>query len=104
MATPATLELIALAKRLTPSGQIGDGMVARFHELAERADAEQSALIPREPITPLRAQIVAARAYEAAWGELSKIGALGVTIAAQHRIHRRAAEIMEAEAAKEEEN
>lgn len=53
-------------------------------------------------MTPLRAQIVAARAYEAAWGELSKIGALGVTIAAQHRIHRRAAEIMEAEAAKEE--
>lgn len=33
----AVAELIELAERLTPSGEIGDGMVARFHELAKRA-------------------------------------------------------------------
>lgn len=37
-------ELIALARSLTPSGQIGDGMVAQFHELADRAQREQYAL------------------------------------------------------------
>ena len=53
-------------------------------------------------MTPLRAQIVAARAYEAAREEFAKTGVLGVTVATHERIHRRAAEIMEAEAAKEE--
>lgn len=108
MATPATLELIALAKRLTPSGQIGDGMVARFHELADRADAEQSALLFREPITPLQAHIVASRAYEAAWyKEADLLCAVGSDERSRHarmhaRAHSCAAEIMEAEAAKEE--
>lgn len=37
-------ELIRLARSLTPSGEIGDGMVARFHELADRADAERASL------------------------------------------------------------
>lgn len=36
----ATEQLIELAERLTPSGHIGDGMVARLHELAARARAE----------------------------------------------------------------
>lgn len=35
-------ELIDLASRLTPSGVIGDGMVARFHSLAKEAQRELS--------------------------------------------------------------
>lgn len=38
----ATEQLIELAERLRPTGEIGDGMVARFHDLARRARAEQS--------------------------------------------------------------
>lgn len=42
----ATLQLIELAEQLTASGEIGDGMVAQFHELATRArgESEQPAL------------------------------------------------------------
>lgn len=38
---PATLQLIELAERLDMTGEIGDGTVARFHELASRARIEQ---------------------------------------------------------------
>lgn len=37
----ATQQLIDLAERLRPTGEIGDGMVAQFHDLARRARAEQ---------------------------------------------------------------
>lgn len=37
----ATLRLIELAERLTPSGEIGDGLVAQFHEAATLARLEQ---------------------------------------------------------------
>lgn len=40
----ATDDLIRLARSLTASGLIGDGTVARFHELAYRAQLEQYAL------------------------------------------------------------
>ena len=33
-------KLIKLAENLTPSGEIGDGMVAEFHQLAERAKCD----------------------------------------------------------------
>lgn len=36
-----TDELIQLASLLTPSGEIGDGMVAKFHALAKAAKLEQ---------------------------------------------------------------
>lgn len=36
----ATIRLIELAEGLTPSGEIGDGMVARFHALAIAARLE----------------------------------------------------------------
>lgn len=36
----ATKQLIELAERLNPTGEIGDGMVARLRELAARARAE----------------------------------------------------------------
>lgn len=42
----ATQQLIDLAAALKPTGEIGDGMVARFHDLAERARVET-------PDTPL---------------------------------------------------
>lgn len=38
--TKALNDLVALALALTPSGEIGDGMVARFHELAKRVQNE----------------------------------------------------------------
>lgn len=38
----ATLRLIELAERLTPSGEIGDGMVQQFHEAAALARLEQN--------------------------------------------------------------
>lgn len=51
----ATDELIDLAERLTPSGVIGDGMVAHFHEVAARARAERTnAVPPDEPVAYLR--------------------------------------------------
>lgn len=34
-------DLVALAASLTPSGEIGNGMVAHFHELARRVMDEQ---------------------------------------------------------------
>lgn len=37
----ATTRLIELAERLTPSGEIGDGMVQQFHEAAALARLEQ---------------------------------------------------------------
>ena len=37
----ATMRLIELAERLTPSGEIGDGMVQQFHEAAALARLEQ---------------------------------------------------------------
>lgn len=37
----ATMRLIELAERLTPSGEIGDGMVHQFHEAAALARLEQ---------------------------------------------------------------
>ena len=43
-----TRELIDLAKWLTPSGVIGDGAVAHFHELAERALAEIESMERRD--------------------------------------------------------
>ena len=36
----ATEQLIELAERLRPTGEIGDGMVAELHDLAARARAE----------------------------------------------------------------
>lgn len=36
----ATVRLIELAEGLTPSGEIGDGTVARFHSLAAEARSE----------------------------------------------------------------
>jgi len=36
----ATEQLIELAERLRPTGEIGDGMVAEFHSLAQRVRAE----------------------------------------------------------------
>lgn len=36
----ATEQLIELAERLRPTGEIGDGMVARFRDLAQRARRE----------------------------------------------------------------
>ena len=38
----ATMRLIELAERLTPSGEIGDGMVQQFHEAAALARLEQN--------------------------------------------------------------
>lgn len=35
-------DLINLAKRLNASGEIGDGMVAQFHSLADRAIGEMN--------------------------------------------------------------
>lgn len=40
----ATDQLIELAEALTPSGEIGDGMVAQFHELARLTRVEQQRL------------------------------------------------------------
>lgn len=37
----ATQQLIELAEFLSPTGDIGDGTVAHFHELAARARVEQ---------------------------------------------------------------
>lgn len=37
----ATMRLIELAEHLTPSGEIGDGLVAQFHEAATLARLEQ---------------------------------------------------------------
>lgn len=61
-------------------------------------------------MSPLRAHIIAARAYEAAWREQDEFiaGAFpalrpDISRSEIRLIHRRAAEIMEAEAAKEEE-
>lgn len=45
MTGPATRRLIELAESLTPSGEIGDGTVAQFRELAARARIEQAAAI-----------------------------------------------------------
>lgn len=42
MTGPATRQLIELAESLTPSGEIGDGKVAQFRELAARARLEQT--------------------------------------------------------------
>lgn len=42
--TSATEQLIDLVERLTPSGTIGDGMVARLQELAGRSRAELETL------------------------------------------------------------
>lgn len=40
--TPNALErLLRLAENLTPSGVIGDGMVAEFHSLAQQVRAQQ---------------------------------------------------------------
>lgn len=39
--TSATMRLIELAERLTPSGEIGDGKVQQFHEAAALARLEQ---------------------------------------------------------------
>lgn len=36
----ATMRLIEMAERLTPSGEIGDGLVAQFHEAATLARLE----------------------------------------------------------------
>lgn len=38
----ATMRLIELAEHLTPSGGIGDGLVAQFHEAASLARLEQA--------------------------------------------------------------
>lgn len=43
----ATQQLIDLAARLQPTGEIGDGMVAQFHALALRARFEQAGSCPR---------------------------------------------------------
>lgn len=43
----ATQQLIDLAARLQPTGEIGDGMVAQFHALALRARFEQTGSCPR---------------------------------------------------------
>lgn len=40
-------ELIDLAGSLVPTGEIGDGMVARFQDLAKRARAERGAPVSR---------------------------------------------------------
>lgn len=37
----ATMRLIELAEHLTPSGEIGDGLVNQFHEAAALARLEQ---------------------------------------------------------------
>lgn len=58
----ATEQLIELAERLTPSGHIGDGMVAHFHELAARARAEQP---PRTVVQPNWERLGFGNAYEA---------------------------------------
>ncbi len=39
---PATKRLIELAEHLTPRGEIGDGLVAQFHEAATLARLEQA--------------------------------------------------------------
>jgi hypothetical protein len=44
VAKSATVQLIELAERLVPSGAIGDGKVAQFHELAAKARAELPAI------------------------------------------------------------
>lgn len=44
MKADAIHELITAAKALSPSGEIGDGKVAHFHHLAERASAELAAI------------------------------------------------------------
>jgi hypothetical protein len=43
----ATLRLVELAEKLVPTGEIGDGMVAHFHDLAALARAE---LPPVRPV------------------------------------------------------
>jgi hypothetical protein len=42
----ATLQLIELAEHLSPTGEIGDGTVARFHELAALARFELPTAVP----------------------------------------------------------
>lgn len=55
-----TEQLIDLVERLRPTGEIGDGMVAQFHDLAARARAEQArvrsslrALQENDPAEPI---------------------------------------------------
>lgn len=38
------MQLIDLAERLRPTGEIGDGMVAKFHDLAARSRIELVAI------------------------------------------------------------
>lgn len=45
----ATMRLIEMAERLTPSGEIGDGLVAQFHEAATLARLEQAKPKPYSP-------------------------------------------------------
>lgn len=46
MNVEAIHQLIALARRLKPCGEIGDGMVAHFHEVADRAAFSANAVVP----------------------------------------------------------
>lgn len=52
----ATQQLIEQAERLVPTGFIGDGTVAHFHELATRARIEQG-LAPALDTRPIEEQI-----------------------------------------------
>lgn len=52
MGTSATMQLIELAERLNASGEIGDGMVAQFHELAAMARFEQEGCTHDGPLKP----------------------------------------------------
>lgn len=71
----AAERLIKLAERLNPTGVIGDGMVAEFHDLARKASAEfyraRASLIairdndPAEPIADNGATVLDAVRGEA---------------------------------------
>ena len=60
----ATERLIDLAERLNPTGLIGDGMVAEFHDLARKARAELDAYVTdAENLACSEGAFIAARPY-----------------------------------------
>lgn len=58
MVKSATLQLIEAAERLNMSGEIGDGTVARFHELAALARLEQQPVTVDLPGVTTREQAI----------------------------------------------